>query len=120
MNFKGRATFQTQIGAIFSILIVIFVTSYSLLKFQEFVYREQPFFIKNTVLHDMYEHFPEALNAKDNFFELAIGFLKIEPYKFKAHDPRIGQLNARMVQMDQQGEHIIFKKFPLETRPCKL
>jgi len=66
----------------------------------------------------MHKHYPEPIRADDNLFEFAIGFLQIMPYKYVAHDPRIGQLNVRMVEMDQRGENIVFIKTPQETKTC--
>ena len=67
----------------------------------------------------MYKEYPESFNAQENKFEIAIGFLQIRPYKYKVHDPRIGQINIRMVEMDQSsGETIIFNKFPMQHHLC--
>ena len=90
MNYKGRATYQTVVGAICSILMILFVGIFSLLKFLEFLNYDQPNFIVNTVLKDMHVDYPKPIYADENRFEFAIAFLSILPYKFKAHDPRIG------------------------------
>ena len=66
----------------------------------------------------MYADFPEPFNATENKFEFGVAFMQIRPYRYRAHDPRIGQINMRMVQMNSQGEEIIFEKFPYEIGPC--
>ena len=57
---------------------------------QRLIFHKQPDFIVNTVLKEMYKDFPEPFNARENKFEFAIAFLQIRPYRYKAHDPRIG------------------------------
>ena len=70
--------------------MILFVGAYSSLKLLQLFNHEQPDFIVNTVLKDMYNDYPEPFDAAENRFEFAVGFLSIRPYKFKSHDPRIG------------------------------
>ena len=49
----------------------------------------------------MYTEFPEAFNATENNFEIALGFMQIRPFQYKRPDPRIGEIYMRMVEMDQ-------------------
>ena len=48
----------------------------------------------------MYADYPEPFNGEENNFEFAVAFLSIKPYKFKANDPRIAQINMRTVEMN--------------------
>ena len=92
---------------------------YAVLKVQQVVFFVQPEFIVNTVLKSMYDEFPQPFNATDNNFEIAVGYLSIRPYEYKKPDPRIGQINLRMVVMDQSnGQYITFTKHPLEIHDC--
>lgn len=90
MNYKGNASYQTPYGAILSILIVLVVGTYGVLRFAQMINHEQPQFIVNTVLKDMFNEFPEPFDAETNYFEFAVGFLSIKPYKFVEFDPRYG------------------------------
>lgn len=118
MNFRGKSTFTTPIGACLSLFIVLVVGSFALLKLAMLINHEQPDFIVNTVLKDMYNDYQAPFNATENLFEFAVGFLSIRPYKFVPHDPRIGQMNMRLVKMDQTGEQVIFDKYPTDVVPC--
>ena len=77
MNFKRRETYQTSVGACLSLLIIILVGSYGLIRASSFIAHEQPDFIVNTVLRDMYTDFPDPINATDSHFEFAVAFLSI-------------------------------------------
>ena len=61
---------------------MLIVCSYGILKFNHVIFYEQPSFIKNTVLRNMYEEFPDPFNATENNFEIAIGFLSIRPFEY--------------------------------------
>lgn len=99
MNYKDQNAFQTNIGACMSLLIMIVVGSFGLLKTIRLVTHEQPEFIVNTVLKDMYVDYPEKLNAAENRFEFSVAFLSINPYKIVPNDPRITKINMRTVEM---------------------
>ena len=118
MNYKGSSTYQTTMGAFCTVIMVLFVVIYSSLKFLEFLNYDQPDFIVNTVLKDMHQDYPEPFVASDNRFEFAVAFLSVLPYRFKAHDPRIGQMNMRMVEMETKNEAITFTKHPFPSAPC--
>ena len=66
----------------------------------------------------MYFDYPEVFMADENRFEFAVTFLSIRPYKFVEHDPRIGQINMRRVEMSTLGEEIVFTKYPAKVGPC--
>ena len=70
--------------------MIVFLAGYSGIKFLQLINHEQPDFIVNTVLKDMYNDYPEPFNATENGFEFAVSFLSIRPYRFEAHNPRIG------------------------------
>ena len=71
-------------------MLILFIGFYGSLKLLRLVNHEQPDFIVNTVLKDMYTDYPEPFDAAENRFEFAVSFLSIRPYRFKSHDPRIG------------------------------
>lgn len=118
MNFQGRSTYQTNIGAVLSILTFLFIAIFSMIKLLKLVNYEQPDFIVNTVFKDMYNDYPEPFYAPENRFEFAVSFLSIRPYMLKQHDPRIGQINMRRVQMTTDFDEIRFEKFPYHSKPC--
>ena len=66
----------------------------------------------------MYLDYEEPFIATENRFEFALGFLQMRPWMFVDHDPRIGQVNMRRVEMDSRGDQIIFNKYPLDVLPC--
>ena len=68
LNFKGRATFQTNLGAIMSLMIVLVVGAYGLLKLLQLVNYDESSFIINSVLKDMYFDYPAPFNGAENKF----------------------------------------------------
>ena len=90
MNFQGHNTYQTNVGALFSIILMLLVGIFAGLKLLRMIKHDQPDFIVNTVLKDMNVDYPEPFDAQVNRFEFAVGFLSIRPYRFEGHDPRIG------------------------------
>ena len=100
LNMNGRGSYQTPFGACLSIFVVMVVVSYSLIKLIRMVTHEEPDFVKNEVLKDMYNEYPEPFAANNNYFELAVGFLSISPYLFVPHDETYGNWNFRQVTMD--------------------
>ena len=101
-----------------TLFIVLTVGFYGILKLSMLINHEQPDFIVNTVLKDMYLDYPEPFNATENLFEFAVGFLSIRPYRYVQYDPRYGNIHFRQVDMDQTGEEIIFKRLPTEPKIC--
>ena len=97
MNLKGRGTYQTHVGAFLSFFIILAVMSYSLLKVVRLFNHEEPEFVRNSVLKDMYGDY-DTINAGSNRFEYAFAFLSIRPYKFVPHDERIGHVEMRNVE----------------------
>lgn len=81
MNLKGRGTYQTHVGACLSFFIILTVMSYSLLKVVRLFQHEEPDFVRNSVLKDMYGDFG-TINAASNRFEFAFAFLSIQPYRY--------------------------------------
>ena len=98
-----------------SLLIMIVVGSFGLLKTVMLVSHEQPDFIVNTVLKDMYLDYPTVFNAAENNFEFAVAFLQIKPYKIVPNDPRISKINMRTVEMVQENEEIKFHRYPTKV-----
>ena len=80
-------------------LMVFLLGSYAILKMIRLLSHEQPDFIVNTVLKDMHADYPDPIYANETNFEFAVTFLSILPYKFVKHDPRIGHINMRRVEM---------------------
>lgn len=98
--------------------IIVAVFSYGLLKVIRLFTFEEPDFIRNEVLKDMYLDYDEPFNAIDNRFEYAFAFLSILPYKYVAHDERIGHIAMRSVELDQTGDQFIFIKTVTEFGFC--
>ena len=94
--------------------------TYTFLRFLQFYNHEQPQFIVNTVLKDMYNEYPEPFNAGENFFQFAVGFMSIRPFKFIKFDPRYGQMQFRRVELTQSidSDEIVFERNPYELIPC--
>ena len=80
MNFMGKSTYRTNIGAIFSIIFVICMLGYTVIKMIQMVMHQQPDFIVNTVLKDMYTEYPEVFPAKEAGFEFAVALISIRPW----------------------------------------
>jgi hypothetical protein len=66
----------------------------------------------------MYYDYPEPFNGAENNFQFSAAFLSIKPFRFKANDPRIAQINARTVVQTQADDGIIFTKYPTTVYPC--
>ena len=90
MNFEGRPTYQTNVGAAFSIIMFLVVGAFTALKVIQWITFEEPDFIVNTVLKQLHEEYPEPFEASPNRFDFAFSFLSIKPYKFVQYDPRYG------------------------------
>lgn len=102
----------------FSIFMVLCVGGFSTLRLLQWLNFQEPDFIINSVLKDMHKEYDEPFWADENRFEFAVTFLSIRPFKFVEHDPRIGQIEMRRVEMNTTGSEVIFNKFPASVAPC--
>ena len=91
VNFDGDNTYKTVFGALLSISIVIFIGFYALVSILRLIMKENPDFVVNTVLKDMYFDYDAPFNATENNFEFSVAYLSIAPYRFVEPDPRIAQ-----------------------------
>ena len=53
--------------------------------------KENPDFVVNNVLKDMYLDYRTPFNATENNFEFSVAYLSIAPYRFVEPDPRIAK-----------------------------
>ena len=98
--------------------MILLLGFFSTLKFIRLISHDQPEFVVNTVMKDMFTEYPEPFWANENRFELAVTFLSIRPYRFVEYDPRLGKLNMRRVEQHIVEDEIYFEKFPMPTAPC--
>ena len=92
MNFQGDNTYKTGYGALLSTSILIFIGFYTLVSLMRLITKDNPDFVVNTVLKDMYLDYSEPFNATENNFEFGVAYLSIKPYRFVELDPRIARI----------------------------
>lgn len=96
------------------------VGAFTALKVIQWITFEEPDFIVNIVLKNLYEEYDEPFEADQNRFDFALTFLSIktESYKFVQYDPRYGDLTAHRIDMDMVGDEITFNQTLVKMSPC--
>jgi len=97
VNYRGNRTYKTKVGASLSVLSVLFVLTYFIIKVKKLALKERPSIISNTIFVDMEEQ--GRFHAKENRFDFGFSFLHIPTWSYVTPDPRIAMVGVRNVKM---------------------